>query len=120
MKPLKKETSYRLRALGEDVDGTPLFKDFSSVLPLTMEADTLAYVLKMYVVRDWQVARLETIVSGPTLLARIDSHLAKVFPPDSAGSATYYRTIIDTREWITREWTDPTSAKRYEQMSKGE
>ena len=99
---MKKSTTWRVRAIGRS--GAAFDRSFDE------EDEATGFILTMRAgLRDYQFARLETIVSGPNGLASV-----------SNAKATYYRTIIDTREWITREWSDPASAKRWEELSEKE
>jgi hypothetical protein len=138
---MKKSTTWRVRALG--VMGTEVAYDTTAEADAWSDAQvrdaTPAAVARWVApdkhfyptIRDFQIARLETIVSGPTVLAaRMPAGTFRGGDPARPAGlrvvsyhndeARYYRTIIDTREWITRPWSDPASAKRWHELSEKE
>jgi hypothetical protein len=138
---MKKSTTWRVRALGRAWNHalktrTMTARDMSWEIatpydrpPPTEESIRNAFDFNE--VTDFQIARLETIVSGPDILAaRMPAGTFRGGDPSRPAGlrvvsyhndeARYYRTIIDTREWITREWSDPASARRWYELSEKE
>jgi hypothetical protein len=127
---MKKSITWRVRALGRA--GNYYFaadKSFDDTFrldrPNEVEVHRQMFPALACALHDFEIARLETIVSGPNVLARHEYPYAVKTSPHTFESvdnscAAYYRTIIDTREWITRAWADPASAARWEELSEKE
>ena len=121
---MKKSTTWRVRAIGTRSEtwgrGMLVWADRTFDEDPGSRTSDIEILLKMCEVFDFQIARLETIVSGPNELARRDVMKFGSEYVNADPEATYRRTIIDTREWITRPWTDPASAQRWHELSEKE
>ena len=119
---MKKETTYRVRALGVSSGANGVRNELACDRSFdggayafhhargATEEDVAAW-FRMSEVRDFEIARLETITCGPTELAlRRD---------DTPGApCKYTRTIIDTRETIVRPWRDSGCHARWLRLMK--